>query len=225
MFGGFAGTEASETERALSDRDSNGIIEPWEFTNETLFTGNVPFFTGANNADAVVDGITMTTTANTRYRSVISLSTGNVLQNSEVKDSPNATIGVVYLDGGKLLSSYIHHNVTNSSRGVVSIYYNNGSPATVSHCRIENNKAQYGGGIYSRSAQKVSITNNLIIGNEAVLRGGGVYLGSGSNPPANAWVINNTIIDNTVSNATYRRAVTETVLEYLPRAASTPTIM
>lgn len=203
VYGGFAGTEVSEDERALSDVDVNGIVEAWEFTHATLLTGNIRFFNGLNNADAVVDGLTMTSTGNTTAGSVISLFTGNVLQNAIVTSSNNATRGVVYLDGGKLLSSYIHHNVTNSDRGCISIYYNNGSEATVSHCRIENNKAQYGGGIYSRSSQKVSIVNNLIIGNEATMRGGGVYLGSGSNPPANAWVINNTITANTVSNAEY----------------------
>ncbi|MGI6575501.1 MAG: hypothetical protein ACOX3A_06595 [bacterium] len=128
VYGGFAGTEDSEAERALSDRDGNGIIEPWEFANETLFTGAVRFFTGVKDAAAVVDGITMTTTASTGSGAVIALYTGNVLQNSEVTDSPNATRGVVYLDGGKLLSSYIHDNVTNSDRGCISIYYNTEAP-------------------------------------------------------------------------------------------------
>lgn len=101
-----------------------------------------------------------------------------------------------------MLSCYVHNNKSNSDRGCIYVYYNyNSHSSTISHCRIENNKAQYGGGIYSRAGNyRVNIINNLIVGNEATTRGGGVYAGSGSSAPANVWLLNNTIMNNQVSH-------------------------
>lgn len=41
IIGGFSGLETtiSLTQRELFDRDQNGIVEPWEFKNETIITG------------------------------------------------------------------------------------------------------------------------------------------------------------------------------------------
>ena len=226
IYGGFAGTEASEDERATSDLDLNGIVEPWEFTNASALTGAVRFFAGAN-VTAVVDGFTMTSTSSTGSGAVIQLYSGNVLQNSIVTGSNSATRGVIFIEGGKLLSSYIHDNKGNTDRGCISVYYGSGNPTTIADCRIENNKAQYGGAIYSRagSSTQVNVINNLIIGNEATQSGGGLYFGSGSNPPTNAWVINNTIVNNTVENAPLRtpKEAPVTALEFSPKAVSTPT--
>lgn len=40
IFGGFAGTETKLSQRQRTDLDGNGIIEPWEFTNQTIFDGS-----------------------------------------------------------------------------------------------------------------------------------------------------------------------------------------
>jgi len=52
IFGGFSGTETTIdlAARALSDKDGNGIVEPWEFTNETILKGNVPYADGEGSA-------------------------------------------------------------------------------------------------------------------------------------------------------------------------------
>ena len=39
LYGGFAGNEANIDARAKSDKDGNGKIESWEFTNETTLNG------------------------------------------------------------------------------------------------------------------------------------------------------------------------------------------
>ncbi|MEI6752138.1 MAG: hypothetical protein WCK78_03125 [Paludibacter sp.] len=39
IFGGFAGTETMLNQRLRSDLDGNGIIEPWEFSNQTILDG------------------------------------------------------------------------------------------------------------------------------------------------------------------------------------------
>ena len=45
LYGGFSGneTEIDLNARVTSDKDGNGIVEPWEFTNETAITGNGQF--------------------------------------------------------------------------------------------------------------------------------------------------------------------------------------
>jgi predicted RNA-binding protein with TRAM domain len=70
LYGGFAGTEASLTDRALSDKDGNGIIDPWEFTYETLLnivnstnSGVYISSTSMTTADKlIIDGFTITYT-------------------------------------------------------------------------------------------------------------------------------------------------------------------
>lgn len=46
VYGGFSGTESTIdlNARATSDKDGNGIIEPWEFTNEAIITTSNPNF-------------------------------------------------------------------------------------------------------------------------------------------------------------------------------------
>jgi len=41
LYGGFAGNETSIDDRAKSDVDGNGKVEPWEFTNETNLSGKL----------------------------------------------------------------------------------------------------------------------------------------------------------------------------------------
>ena len=49
VYGGFSGLETSIdlNARALSDKDGNGIVEPWEFTNEAIFTTSGAAYTFA----------------------------------------------------------------------------------------------------------------------------------------------------------------------------------
>ncbi len=60
FYGSFAGTETAPSERATSDVDGNGIVEPWEFTNQTTLnftlTNSSAGFT-TSNASAIVTNI------------------------------------------------------------------------------------------------------------------------------------------------------------------------
>ncbi|MCF8318185.1 MAG: T9SS type A sorting domain-containing protein [Haliscomenobacter sp.] len=59
-YGSFSGTETAPTERATSDVDGNGIIEPWEFSNQTILnftlTNSSAGFT-TSNASGIVTNI------------------------------------------------------------------------------------------------------------------------------------------------------------------------
>ena len=58
-YGGFAGTESSPTQRALSDKDKNGIVEPWEFTNETILSITLNNTTNLNSTGLCVTSNTI----------------------------------------------------------------------------------------------------------------------------------------------------------------------
>ena len=47
IYGGLSGNETSVnlSTRVISDKDGNGIVEPWEFTNEAIITTGTPTFT------------------------------------------------------------------------------------------------------------------------------------------------------------------------------------
>jgi hypothetical protein len=70
LYGGFTGTEAKLTDRAISDKDGNGIIDSWEFTNETLLnivntTNSAIYISSTSMATAdklIIDGFTITYT-------------------------------------------------------------------------------------------------------------------------------------------------------------------
>ena len=58
ILGGFAGTETNSAQRVKSDVDGNGLIEPWEYTNQTIFDGGgtlMVFYT--SGANSLISGI------------------------------------------------------------------------------------------------------------------------------------------------------------------------
>ena len=64
LYGGFAGTETDVNQRAVTDKDGNGLTEPWELVNETNFKGrgtSTPSdFRLVNvGSGSVLDGVTL----------------------------------------------------------------------------------------------------------------------------------------------------------------------
>ncbi len=114
FYGGFAGTEASPSDRQTSDLDNNGIVEPWEFSNPTILNFTLTDATGLTfNARAAArnfDGfkITGTQTASTTGTTgtyifgpnMISTVTNVVFQNNIVSDiTVNNTLTLAYTQG------------------------------------------------------------------------------------------------------------------------------
>jgi len=69
LYGGFAGDETAPSQRALYDKDGNGLVEAWEFVNETNFKG-------AGNEKSKASGFQM-----------IHLGQGSVLDGVTVSDN------------------------------------------------------------------------------------------------------------------------------------------
>lgn len=91
VYGGFSGTESTIdlNARTISDKDGNGIVEPWEFTNEAIITTSNPNFkfTGAgissgsrlltvSGTGAEVNGVTLTDFNYLTYAGPISIGKG-----------------------------------------------------------------------------------------------------------------------------------------------------
>ncbi len=41
IYGGFAGNETNKNDRLKADLEENGVIDPWDFENETILSGNM----------------------------------------------------------------------------------------------------------------------------------------------------------------------------------------
>jgi len=54
-YGGFAGTESSPEDRAKSDLDGNGVIDPWEFTTPTVLSSNYTSNISTNDVKPAFD--------------------------------------------------------------------------------------------------------------------------------------------------------------------------
>ena len=80
IYGGFAG-ESTPAQRATSDKDNNGIIEPWEFTTPTTYTVTGYNGTAINLGAIVLDGFTITQTATAATGSTVNAIAGSNLKN------------------------------------------------------------------------------------------------------------------------------------------------
>jgi hypothetical protein len=60
ILGGFAGTETNSSERAKSDVDMNGVVEPWEYTNQSIFDGQGKYMVmNIAGGTSLIDGIVL----------------------------------------------------------------------------------------------------------------------------------------------------------------------
>ena len=96
IYGGFSGTESSPSERATSDLDGNGIVEPWEFTNQTVLdftltngatgitTSNLITQVSAFNGFKITGSSSFPTTVTTSY--CISIGKYTKFENNTVSD-------------------------------------------------------------------------------------------------------------------------------------------
>lgn len=159
LYGGFAENEAEISERVTSDKDNNGIIEAWEFVNETILSGDIDHTDGKEGnsycvvtclyefkRETVFDGFTVTEGGvNNRSKSVV------------ISSSEQGCGGGIYAYG----------------------------KITVSRCVVTKNSAKYGSGIYNDAGtveQCLVFDNDYSVDNrEGVItngvfgNGGGIY--------------------------------------------------
>ena len=179
IYGGFLGNETSIDNRTRSDRDKNGKIEEWEFTNETILKNGINTETSFA-IETIVDGFTVEKCGNGI------IAKGKILiNNCVIRDN---TWGIRN-EGGTVSNCLITNNKRSEkvTSNIVSSHtlYATGIQniaGKVIHCVISDNSVKFdnqdkpressikGGGIYN---EKGYIINCLIYGNSCTIYGDG----------------------------------------------------
>ena len=165
--------------REMSDLNVNGVLEAWEFANQTILSGEV-------NTSSLVGNV---------YHVVFS-------------DKGDAgTVNPVVLDGLTVnygeTASDISGVLDNNERGRGAGVYSSGVDYIIKGCRLLNCKAVRGGALFARDAD-VMFISSMVAGNGTVdnanageldTRGGAVYV-AGVNAPASVRAVNTVFANN-----------------------------
>ena len=190
--GGFSGSETNIANRALTDADGNGVVEPWEFANPTIITGTG--FSGTSVGYAVLSD---TGSANYTLNGIT----------IEGHNTSNTKGGAIYTNSRPAITNCIIRNInhTGGSASIVAsggagIYSNAQGGATITGCLFENCVTSgYGGGaIYSNC--KITVKQSVLRNNYATFKGGAIYLSSTSDPNNITNITNNCIYNNTAGS-------------------------
>jgi hypothetical protein len=146
-YGGFAGTESNPSQRAKSDKDLNGTIDPWEFTNETILN-----FTLQNSTTMNAIGLNLTSnTQSAKYfdgfsitgKYTYSISTTGIASNSAISIN-----SMVTFQNNTVRNWTIIGTVNAGSSTLGSAAYANGplmklegNGALIKNCLFEKNKS------------------------------------------------------------------------------------
>ncbi|NDW08216.1 T9SS type A sorting domain-containing protein [Dysgonomonas sp. 520] len=135
LYGGFAGTETDPSQRALSDKDGNGLVEAWEFVNETNFKG------AGNSADkaskfqmihlgqgSILDGVTVSdnyyTGSNQASGGVVAATAtirNCIVRDLTVEGKGTVNGGGLYVTGGHV-ESCLFESCTNIASAAIACY-------------------------------------------------------------------------------------------------------
>jgi len=176
LFGGFAGTETTRSERNWT-------------ANVTVLDGSqggsVVTSTAAGFGLNSVDGFTIRNGKATNGGGVYCTSSPTIANSTiSANSASDSGAGIWYSGSSKISNCVITANRAVGNGGGI---YCSGRPK-LSNNMITANSATYGGGMYCAGSAVVS--DNTIAGNGASLRGGGIYC------PGSAVVANNTITRN-----------------------------
>ncbi len=204
IYGGFSGDETSidPSTRPVSDLDANGIIEPWEFTNETSIKSSVAnsSFTGTGVTSRLlvvsgnggeVNGVTLSDYYMITYGGAISL--GKPATTPAAADTVSTLAGTLRFCTVKMIKSALAGSV---------VSYNPYS--LIDRCLIEstvNGAGNSGGAInlygFGGLVEGCVIRNN--VSSAASGRGGGIA-GSVNAAAGNTGTIRNCVIYNNTAS-------------------------
>jgi len=179
IYGGFAGTETSFSERDWTANVTtlSGDIGVPNNNTDNCFHVVSNDNNGLNNS-AILDGFTITG-GNADYISGLTNRGGGILNNNS---SPNLTNLIITenfgMDGGGLYnlgSSPIVTNcffTANQANFGGGNYNTSGSSPNLSNCTFKNNQAVNGGALFNFNSSAATLTNCLIVNNSSTIGGG-----------------------------------------------------
>ena len=137
-YGSFAGTESAPSERATSDVDGNGNIDPWEFTNQTILS-----FTLTNSSGGFITSAASTTSTNINGFKLTGTNTASAFSPSTVA-TQTVRIGKNIIFENNIISNWVVTGTldgTNLQTPFFSI--NETNTAKINNCLFENNNISY----------------------------------------------------------------------------------
>ena len=177
----------------MTDNNKNGLIEPWEFQNPTILSGDIKASEKERNVYHVV------------YSNAESTGTSSSQNNEVVLD------GITIMNGEtmtELKSIEGENKIAEIGRG--GGIYTNRVNYTLNRCRLMKNSGLHGGAIYANNAS-LDIIGSTISGNRDVSekaskdkialpgKGGAIYLYLAESKNGNLHIINSLLANNDVT--------------------------
>ena len=178
----------------MTDKNKNGLIEPWEFQNPTILSGDIKASEKERNVYHVV------------YSNAGTTGTSATLNNEVVLD------GITIMNGETMTQLKTEEGGTN---GVAEIgrgggIYTNRVNYTLNRCRLIKNSGLHGGAVYVNNAS-LDIIGSTISGNSNVSekasqdevtepgKGGAIYLYLTKSVNGNLHIVNSLLANNDVT--------------------------
>ena len=182
----------------MTDNNKNGLIEPWEFQNPTILSGDIKAYEKERNVYHVV------------YSNAGSTNTSTTSNNEVVLD------GITIMNGETMTQLKIEEEGTTevAEIGRGGAIYTNRVNYTLNRCRLIKNSGLHGGAVYVNNAS-LDIIGSTISGNSNVSekasqdevtepgKGGAIYLYLTKSDNGNLHIVNSLLANNDVTYGKY----------------------
>lgn len=197
-FGGKTLVPDGDIKDILAERNKNGLIEPWEFQNPTILSGDIKASEKERNVYHVV------------YSNAGSTNTSTTSNNEVVLD------GITIMNGETTTKLKIEEGGTTevAEIGRGGGIYTNRVNYTLNRCRLIKNSGLHGGAVYVNNAS-LDIIGSTISGNSNVSekasqdevtepgKGGAIYLYLTESENGNLHIVNSLLANNDVTYGKY----------------------
>lgn len=189
---------AERNKHYMTDNNKNGLIEPWEFQNPTILSGDIKASEKERNVYHVV------------YSNAGSTNTSTTSNNEVVLD------GITIMNGETMTQLKIEEGGTTevAEIGRGGGIYTNRVNYTLNRCRLIKNSGLHGGAVYVNNAS-LDIIGSTISGNSNVSekasqdevtepgKGGAIYLYLTKSVNGNLHIVNSLLANNDVTCGRY----------------------
>ena len=189
---------AKRNSNYMTDNNKNGLIEPWEFANPTILSGDIKASEKERNVYHVV------------YSNAGTTGTSATLNNEVVLD------GITIMNGETMTQLKIEEEGTTevAEIGRGGAIYTNRVNYTLNRCRLIKNSGLHGGAVYVNNAS-LDIIGSTISGNSNVSekasldevtkpgKGGAIYLYLTKSDNGNLHIVNSLLANNDVTYGKY----------------------
>ena len=189
---------AKRNSNNMTDKNKNGLIEPWEFQNPTILSGDIKASEKERNVYHVV------------YSNAGSTGASATLNNDVVLD------GITIMNGETMIQLKTEEGGTDevAEIGRGGAIYANRVNYTLNRCRLIKNSGLHGGAVYVNNAS-LDIIGSTISGNSNVSekasqdevtepgKGGAIYLYLTKSDNGNLHIVNSLLANNDVTCGRY----------------------